>query len=194
MCFLLMKECLFNELEQYSTLYDPGIPDYVFFTSFWITSALIAILLIIMKDLNVKRTVMGILLAECIFIIFCSTIVYRETLPEAHSNFMPFWSYQAILGGDDMCFVEVLLNVILFIPVGFLACGLRRINKWWKVALGGIVISCTIESLQLWLQKGLSELDDVFHNTLGAIVGYGLYQWIASVLRRSMMKHKNKQN
>ena len=115
-------------------------------------------------------------------------------MPEAHSNFMPFWSYQAILGGDDMCFVEVLLNVILFIPVGFLACGLRRINKWWKVALGGIVISCTIESLQLWLQKGLSELDDVFHNTLGAIVGYGLYQSIASVLRRSMMKHKNKQN
>lgn len=50
------------------------------------------------------------------------------------------------------------------------------------------VISCVIEGLQLWLQKGLCELDDVFHNTLGAIVGYGLYQWIASVLRRNIMK------
>ena len=189
-----MEGCLFHELKQYATLYNPDIPDYVFLNSFWITSALIAILLIIKKDLNIKRTVIGILFVECIFIIFCSTVVYRETLPEARSNFIPFWNYQAIRRGDDRCFVEVLLNVILFIPIGFLACGLRRINKWWKVALVGAVISCTIEGLQLWLQKGFCELDDVFHNTLGAIVGYKLYQWIALLLKRNMMKHKNKQN
>lgn len=184
-----MEGCLFHELKQYATLYNPDIPDYIFLNSFWITSALIAILLIIKKDLNIKRTVMGILFVECIFIIFCSTVVYRETLQEARSNFIPFWNYQAIRKGDDRCFVEVLLNVILFIPIGFLACGLRRINKWWKVALVGAVISCTIEGLQLWLQKGFCELNDVFHNTLGTIVGYKLYQWIALLLKRNMMKH-----
>ena len=181
-------------IDKYSSLYDSGIPDYVFFLSFWATSLLIAILLIIMKELDIRRTVMGTLLAECIFIILCSTVIFRETLPEPHSNFMPFWSYQAIWEGDDMCLVEVLLNVIIFIPVGFLACGFRRMNRWWKVALLGCVISCSIESLQLWLQKGLCELDDVFHNTLGAIVGYGSYRWIASVLRRSMKNNNNKQN
>lgn len=181
-------------IDRYSSLYDPGIPDYVFFLSFWATSLLIAIQLISMKDLGVRRTVMGTLFAECIFIIFCSTVIYRETLPEPHSNFMPFWSYQAIWEGDDMCLVEVLLNVILFIPVGFLACGFRRMNKWWKAALLGCVISCSIEGLQLWLQRGLCELDDVFHNTLGAIVGYSLYRWIASVLRRRKVKNNNKQN
>lgn len=181
-------------IDKYSSLYDSGIPDYVFFLSFWATSLLIAILLIIMKGLDIRRTVMETLLAECIFIIFCSTVIYRETLPEPHSNFIPFWSYQAIWEGDDMCLVEVLLNVILFIPVGFLACGFRRMNRWWKVALLGCVISCSIEGLQLWLQRGLCELDDVFHNTLGAIVGYGSYRWIASVLSRRMMKNNNKQN
>lgn len=180
--------------KRYSCFFDPNIPDYVFFLSFVITSLLIAILLIVMKGIDVKRMVMGILLAECIFIIFCSTVIYRETLPEPHSNFMPFWSYQAISEGDDMCLVEVLLNGILFIPVGFLVCGFRRMNRWWKVALLGCVISCTIEGLQLWLQKGLCELDDVLHNTLGAIVGYGSYRWIASVLSRRMMKNNNKQN
>ena len=124
-------------IDKYSSLYDSGIPDYVFFLSFWATSLLIAILLIIMKELDIRRTVMGTLLAECIFIIFCSTVIYRETLPEPHSNFMPFWSYRAISEGDDMCLVEVLLNGILFIPVGFLACGIRRMNRWWKVALLG---------------------------------------------------------
>lgn len=62
------------------------------------------------------------------------------------------------------------------------------------MALVGAVISCTIEGLQLWLQKGFCELNDVFHNTLGTIVGYKLYQWIALLLKRNMMKHKNKQN
>ena len=83
-------------IDKYSSLFDPDIPDYVFFLSFWATSLLIAILLIIMKGLGIRRTVMGKLLAEYIFIIYCSTVIYRETLPEPHSNFMPFWSYQTI--------------------------------------------------------------------------------------------------
>lgn len=174
--------------EQYSTVYDPGIPDYIFFFFFWITSTLIAILLLMMKKKAIKETVMGALLAECIFIIFCSTVIYRETLPEPHYKFMPFWSYKAIGEGDDMCFVEVFLNIILFIPVGFLACGLRRMNCFWKVAFLGCIISCTIESLQLWLLRGVCELDDVFHNTLGSIVGYGLYQLIASLFKWNMVK------
>lgn len=180
--------------EKYSSLYDSGIPDCVFFLSFWVTSITIAILLIIMKGLDVRRTIMGVLLVECIFIIYCSTVIYRETLPEPLSNFMPFWSYLTIRDGEDMYIVENILNVILFIPLGFLACGFRRMNRWWKVALLGCVISCSIEGLQLWLQRGLCELDDVFHNTLGAILGYGSYRWIASVLSRRMMKNNNKQN
>lgn len=137
---------------------------------------------------------MGTLLVECIFIIYCSTVIYRETFPKPQYNFMPFWSYQAIKDGDDMYIVENFLNVILFIPVGFLACGFRRMNRWWRVALLGCIISSSIEGLQLWLQRGLCELDDVFHNTLGAIVGYGLYQVMASALRRNMKNNNNKQN
>jgi hypothetical protein len=98
--------------EQYSTVYDPGIPDYIFFFFFWITSTLIAILLLMIKKKAIKETVMGALFAECIFIIFCSTVIYRETLPEPHYKFTPFWSYKAIGEGDDMCFVEVFLNII----------------------------------------------------------------------------------
>ena len=123
-------------LEQYSAIYDPGIPDYIFFFPFWITSTLIAILLLMMKKKSIKETVMGALLAECIFIIFCSTVIYRETLPEPHSNFMPFWSYKAIGEGDDMCFVEVFLNIILFIPSWFLGL---RFKKNEQIVEGGVL-------------------------------------------------------
>jgi glycopeptide antibiotics resistance protein len=39
----------------------------------------------------------------------------------------------------------------------------------------GAGISLSIEVLQLFLRRGYSELDDVMHNTLGCLIGYGLY-------------------
>lgn len=60
--------------------------------------------------------------------------------------------------------------MIMFVPVGLL-CG--RLWKWkgpW-VAAG---ISVGIEILQLITARGLCEFDDVFHNTLGAVIGVGV--------------------
>ena len=38
----------------------------------------------------------------------------------------------------------------------------------------GFVFSSVIELSQLVLKRGLCEFDDVFHNTLGCAVGYGV--------------------
>ena len=35
----------------------------------------------------------------------------------------------------------------------------------------GLIISGSIEVLQYFLKRGFSEFDDVFHNTLGCLVG-----------------------
>ncbi|MBR4027500.1 MAG: VanZ family protein [Lachnospiraceae bacterium] len=37
------------------------------------------------------------------------------------------------------------------------------------------VTSLTIEVLQLFMKKGLFEFDDIFHNTLGGVLGYVIY-------------------
>ena len=118
--------------EKYSSLFDPGIPDYIFFLSFWAMSLIIAILLIVKKGIDIKRMVMGTLLVECIFFIYCSTVIYRETFPEPQYNFMLFWSYQAIKDGDDMYIVENCLNVILFIPVGFPGLWIQKDEQMWR--------------------------------------------------------------
>ena len=38
----------------------------------------------------------------------------------------------------------------------------------------GFVFSSVIELSQLVLKRGLCEFDDVFHNTLGCVIGYGV--------------------
>lgn len=112
-----------------------------------------------------------LLLIEYIFLLFCSTVIFRPTGETRQYDFHPFWSYNR----PDLL-PENIMNVVVFIPVGvllgFMFQGSRFKMTWWKALLIGCSISITIEALQFFFMKGFSELDDVMHNTLGCILGY----------------------
>ena len=68
------------------------------------------------------------------------------------------------------------MNVIVFIPIGMILGSLLRVKGSWLVALMiGCSISITVEALQFWFMKGFSEVDDVMHNTVGCLIGFGVY-------------------
>jgi len=73
------------------------------------------------------------------------------------------------------------LNVLLFIPFGYLICTVRKkLQRWWRTAIAGIAFSMIIEMVQLLTSRGWFDLDDLFLNTVGALIGYGLYRLILS--------------
>ena len=113
-----------------------------------------------------------LLLIEYIFLLFCSTVIFRPTGETRQYDFHPFWSYQAIQDGREDLLAENIMNVIVFIPVGILLGIAFKQMTWWKALLIGCSISITIEALQFCFMKGFSELDDVMHNTFGCILGY----------------------
>jgi glycopeptide antibiotics resistance protein len=55
----------------------------------------------------------------------------------------------------------------------------RATGRLCEVVLLGFLTSLSIELLQLVLKRGLFEFDDMFHNTFGVILGYGI-MWIFS--------------
>ena len=113
-----------------------------------------------------------LLLAEYVFLLFCSTVIYRIVGEIRQYDFQPFWSYQAIQDGREDLLAENIMNVVVFIPVGLLlGVGFKQVT-WWKVLLIGCGISVTIESLQFFLMRGFSELYDVMHNTMGCLIGF----------------------
>ena len=118
------------------------------------------------------RYSVALLLIEYIFLIFCSTIIFRTTGEISQYDFHPFWSYQAIQDGREELLAENIMNVIVFIPVGLLLGIAFKQVTWWKVLLVGCNISAVIELLQFFLMRGFSEVDDVMHNSLGCILGY----------------------
>ena len=109
-----------------------------------------------------------LLLIEYIFLLFCSTVIFRPTGETSQYDFHPFWSYDR-----PELLVENIMNVIVFIPIGMILGSLLRVKGSWLVALLiGCSISVTIESLQFFFMRGFSELDDVMHNTVGCLMGW----------------------
>ena len=123
-----------------------------------------------------SRNGVVLLLAEWVFLVLCAIVFFRETGAEREYNLMPFWSYWDY--GKDSYLMEMfgenVLNVLLFVPIGFLAgCGLRGMTLM-KVLFFGSGLSIFIELLQFVFKKGFCEIDDVIHNVLGCLIGYGL--------------------
>lgn len=72
---------------------------------------------------------------------------------------------------------EIILNICMFIPIGFFAAGLfSTVKKRILIAvLVGVFLSVLVEVLQLYLGRGLFEFDDIFNNAIGSAVGGAAY-------------------
>ncbi|MED2793035.1 VanZ family protein [Bacillus wiedmannii] len=69
-----------------------------------------------------------------------------------------------------------LLNIVLFMPLGFLLPTIwPQFRKMKNTVCAGFFFSLAIELNQL-LNNRITDIDDLFTNTLGAIVGYLLYR------------------
>lgn len=121
----------------------------------------------------------GLLLIEYAGLIYCSTVIFRGT-GKLQYDFMPLWSYFSYFRGeDDRLLTENIMNMVVFVPVGVLLGAVFRSMSWKKVLVIGMCLSVGIEVLQFVFRKGFSEVDDVIHNTLGCMLGYGLFRMIS---------------
>lgn len=128
------------------------------------------------------RFLSTLLLIEYVVFIYCATLLFRTTTQELKYNFQPFWSYRAILNGEDLL-IENVMNVVVFLPLGFLLGIVFRSITWWQVLCVGSMLSVSIEVLQYLTQHGFAETDDVMHNTLGCIIGYGIISLTRKIIK-----------
>ena len=71
--------------------------------------------------------------------------------------------------------LNVLLNIALFLPLGFLLPFLAKLFQRWYVTLSaGFGVTLAIESAQYLLGRGMFDVDDLFTNTLGTVLGFSL--------------------
>ena len=120
----------------------------------------------------------GLLLVEYIVLLLSSTVLFRTTNLAWRHDFIPFGSYKAMFDGLNEFLADNLLNSFVFLPIGFLLGVSCKSIKWWVVLLIGFGISFTIEFLQFILHRGYAQFDDVLHNLIVCLIGYGLLKII----------------
>lgn len=76
--------------------------------------------------------------------------------------------------------IATLLNIMLFIPFGFLSAIIfKKLRyKWIYGILIGFIFSAIIEFLQTFNGR-YGSLQDVLMNTIGTFIGYGIWFWLS---------------
>ena len=130
-----------------------------------------------------KKAVFVLFLLYSVLVLWYT--VFNRTTDFYGSQFEWFWSYKKWLAGDWKLGWEILGNIGMFMPFGFMLSAILSLRK--RVCLivlcAGILFSCVIEVLQLELMRGLFEYDDIFNNALGAVLGYLAYRLLQKLTK-----------
>lgn len=95
----------------------------------------------------------------------------------AAPELIPFHSYRKLLAGGSPEIIRTnFMNAALFYPAGLLAASLlperrSRCTRLLAVGISFALFSLAIEYGQFHYALGRPEIDDVIHNTLGAVCG-----------------------
>lgn len=140
-----------------------------------------------------SRRIYSVLLAGTCVVMFCITLFSRSFSPDRAVQLVPFYTYSEVLNvlplnigpylkDEKLTLRELLLafsysfqyiglNVLLFVPFGYLQKKIFGHKKGIWIILQGMVFSLLIEFIQYSLCLGWFDIDDVISNTLGTCVG-----------------------
>lgn len=165
----------------FGEFFSTGLPSAVLYSSLAVT-ALALVIGLLSSGIKLKvRYVLWLLLIEYLFVVACSTVIFRgvQTFPFAKLELAPFWTYRAVLNHTSGVSVwDIVLNVVLFLPFGFLVKLLFPSLSLGKMLLIAVGCSLCIETSQFVFEKGVAQFDDVMHNAIGSGLGWGVAKFI----------------
>lgn len=104
-----------------------------------------------------------------------------ETLFSGTLNLLPFKNLAALYQNAGLFKFIYLFggNIVWFIPFGFLLPFISKKPNHSRIVMYGFALSLAIELAQFGFGTGISEVDDLILNTLGASIGYLLHRvWL----------------
>ncbi len=167
-------------IKNYIFEYDSGVPMSI---SIFILLSVCGIIITLFRHSidgpNFLRNAFRCILGGYLFFVFCATILFRDKIVESEPVLRPLWSYCVLY---EKLIAEILLNLLMFIPVGFTISASLRKKNIVKIVGIGCGISLTIEILQFITKRGVFNIDDIIHNTIGCVIGYCIFRFCNTIL------------
>lgn len=129
------------------------------------------------KDILLVNTIMYIYLSFVLYFTLMpiiTSLLFIFNHPYDSMNFVPFID---VLNNRGDFFRQVVLNVIMTIPFGFLVPLVKNENvKLLKIIIYTFLLSLSIELLQPLINGSRSaDITDLITNVIGGIIGYIIY-------------------
>ncbi len=145
------------------------------------------------KMLNYKKALILSIFIAYIYLVLNTTIFanFRNVMSSG-INLELFNSYRKVLYRftNSIVWRDITLNILMFVPFGFLLPLLNKVfYKPYVTLMLSFLFTIGIEITQLIIKVGAYDVDDIFNNFLGSIIGYCL---VMSFLSSKFNKNINK--
>lgn len=125
--------------------------------------------------------VIGYLLVVCYV-----TLVSRGHFGTRDANLHLFRAWREAWNSfSERSWLNILLNIAMFVPLGILLPLLKERQRKWYVMLPAVfAVTFLIEIIQYVGHRGVFDVDDLFCNGLGAMVGFWMVMGFLSVCKK----------
>lgn len=149
-----------------------------------LSSAILNILL--RKGKICRRTILiSLTLVVYILLLFFYIVLGRRSHDFYNISLDLIEPYKLLFqNGTFLNYREVVMNIISFIPIGFLIGCIANRLKILKATAVAFSFSLLCEFLQFAMRNGYSEVKDVINNTFGAFLGALLCVIILSIIKK----------
>lgn len=154
------------------------------------------------------KKLMWVLTAVYFVLLVSVLFVSRNELPEAdvplkdyvktHVNFIPFSTIGELFGrlkkgtiNLDVVIKNLIGNLLLFVPLGFIyPFFAKKAMKFGRFLCASLFTIVVAEILQLIFKCGILDVDDVFLNLIGAVLGFLAFAFIKHLLAKINMRNE----
>lgn len=94
------------------------------------------------------------------------------------ANFWPFKTISSYLFDEHVrliAIINLIGNVALFTPIGFLVPFVYRRMTWQRSVALGVAAGLAIEGMEAAFHTGVFDVDDLILNAFGVVIGYWMF-------------------
>ena len=151
---------------------------------------IVSVLLFRCKKINIAQFIGSLILSAYTIALFYYTVFGRYSHEEYTQQIHIYVSYKYLFEHfGPQSLRQVVLNIVMLIPFGFLMpIVIKAKRKYLITLLSAFALILFIESLQLIMQCGTFEVDDIFNNLLGTFIGMLLYFLLNKLIQKRKIK------
>ena len=130
---------------------------------------------------NKSRFILHEELLTLLFVIyilmFFQVVTYQDVISYGN-NFIPFRELTRYTLWSRLFYKNIIGNILLFMPYGFFSSYYLKLDKKRLAFILILVLSLTIECVQLVIGRCF-DVDDILLNLVGGMIGYFIYRFLS---------------